>query len=652
MTDTHQMETVRIAFTESGGERVAVVTIDNPPVNAGDVRVRRDLLEALSILAGDTALGAAVLTGANGNFVAGSDIREFDSDPVEPHLPDVITALENLSIPVVAAIEGAALGGGYELALGCDRRLATARAVVGLPEVTLGLIPGAGGTVRLPRLTGPARAIELVTSGRRLKAREALDIGMIDAIADDDLLAGAIRLAATRPPKRIVVNLPAIGETDQEIEAAAEAARRKAKGAVAVAEAIKAVKASQKLPAGEALEADRATSLRLRREPQSQALRHLFLAQRAAMRPPKGACARSVADVGVAGAGRMGLGIALAFAARGYTVRIAEQNPDVLAAARGSLTEMAGQMAARNRIRSADNVMARIEAGSLETLSDASLVVEAITEDMQAKKDLLTELDGLLAPGTILASNTSYLDINELATAVSQPERLAGMHFFNPAQIMKLVEIIRTDATSDDTVATLLELCRKLGKIAVIARVGEGFIGNRIFNAYRTQCEFLLEEGCYPVEIDRAMTAFGMAMGPFAVFDLAGLDIAWAMRKRLAPTRDPQARYVSIPDRLCELGRFGRRAGMGWYDYADDAKGSPAPQVDGLIDAASAEKNIARRAFDAGDIQWRLLAAIVNEAAWTLADGIAARSGDIDLVLVNGYGFPALKGGPLHWAAH
>ncbi|MYZ47153.1 3-hydroxyacyl-CoA dehydrogenase NAD-binding domain-containing protein [Propylenella binzhouense] len=648
---TDSWEFVRLKFRPVGERRIALLTIDRPPVNAGSVGVRRDLLAALSSLDADKDLAGVVLSGANGNFLAGSDIREFDAAPQEPHLPEVIALVERLPVPVVAVIEGAALGGGYELALGCDYRLAGPNAVVGLPEVTLGLIPGAGGTFKLPRLVGVAAAIRLVTSGCRLKAEEAARLGMVDAVKAGNLIKAAESLIVGGLQKRVLRDFPLQSGDNADIAAAQEAALRSASGSVAVSEAIEAVKASATADAETALAAEREASLRLRRGPQSQALRHLFLAERVAARPPEGATAGTISKVGIAGAGRMGVGIALAFASLGFEVRLAEQSTEVLAAAEKSLADGAEQMAKRGRAKSAGAVTDRISAGPLTDMADCDLVVEAITEDMDAKIALFADLARTVPSTTILASNTSYLDIDQIAAAVpSHPERVAGLHFFNPAHIMRLVEVVQAEKTSVDVLATLLAVCRRLGKVPVVARVGEGFIGNRIFNAYRTQAEFLLEEGAYPEDIDRAMTDFGMAMGPFAVFDLAGLDVAWAMRKRLASTRRRDARYVTIPDMLCEEGRFGRKIGKGWYDYASGGA-MPDPRVREMINAASQAKGIERQPIPPDTIRARLLAAMINEAALVLAEGIAARSSDVDLVLVNGYGFPALKGGLLHWAA-
>lgn len=650
MTSKPEFPTVRVNFCGGGKpKKIAIVTIDNPPVNAGSVQVRGDLLAAFAELTARDDIRGVVLTGENGNFVAGSDIREFGGPPLAPHLPEVIAAIENFPTPVVAAIDGAALGGGYELALGCDARVATPASVVGLPEVTLGLIPGAGGTYRLPRLVGKAEAIALITSGRRVKASEALRMRMIDQIAEGDPIDAAIDLLIGDAGKKPLRQRPLPEESEDTVRAAEAAAMKAARGAVAVAAAIAAVRASDG-DADAALAAERETSLRLRREPQGKALQHLFFAERAAAKVTEGVTGRRIATVGICGAGRMGTGIALAFAGRGFTTRMVEQDGEVAAASMATIDEQAGKMHALGRIASPQTLGDRITFGKLEDLAECDLVVEAITENMEAKKGLFAALVGIVGEDAILASNTSYLDLDEIASSLANPARVAGLHFFNPANVMKLVEIVRGRKTAPDVVATLLSLCRKLGKVPVVARVGEGFIGNRIFMAYRAQCEFLLEEGCLPQDVDAAMRDFGMAMGPFAVFDLAGLDIAWATRKRLAPTRPANARYVTIADTLCEQGRFGRRTGRGWYDYAS-GKPRPDPDVERVIVAASQEKGLPRRKIPVEEIQRRLLAAIVNEACLVLSEKIAERPGDIDLALVHGYGFPALKGGPLHWAA-
>lgn len=645
------LQTVRIETREtSDGQAFAIVVIDHPPVNAGSLQMRSDLLQAFGRLSEMPAITGVVLTGANENFVAGSDIKEFDAPPVAPHLPDVIAAIEQFPHPVIAAIDGAALGGGYELALGCDMRIATLRSVVGLPEVSLGLVPGAGGTQRLPRLVGIAKAITLITSARRVKAEEAKSLGMIDVIVDGDVVAAAIAILpeARKAPIR---DRDVARSTEEEIDKATADALKKARGSKAAAAAIDIIKTAAHLPIDEALAQERAASLETRVGEQSKALRHLFFAERAAGKAYPDTKPRAVRTVGIVGFGPMGRGIALAFAARGFPVIATEASREFLASSLEIFRKEVRSMAASGRLTSEKEVLDRVGISDIDGLASCDLIVEAITENMEAKKSVFAKL-GQVAPDAILASNTSYLDINEIASASERPERVAGLHFFNPANIMRLVEVIRTKSSSPETIATLMTVAKKLGKIAVPAQVAEGFIGNRIFSAYRQQCEFLIEDGAYPQDVDHAMRDFGMAMGPFAVFDLAGLDIAWATRKRLATTRDPAERYVEIADRLCEAGRFGRKTGKGWFDYSASPSGEPDPEVDAIIQAESSKKGIRRRAFSGDEIRSRLLAAIVNEAAIVLADGIAERASDIDLALVHGFGFPALKGGPVYWAAH
>lgn len=653
MSPDHRNGSIRVSMRSlTDSTQAAVVEIDYPPLNVGSQAMRADLLRAIEGLENHDGLAGVILTGANGAFVAGADIREFDAPPQPPHLGDIIAVLESISVPVVAAMDGAALGGGFELALGCDARVASRRAVVGLPEVTLGLIPGAGGTQRLPRLVGIAKAISLIATGRRLSAREAEAAGLVDAVTEGDVVSAAADfLQSMGGHKRILLARPVTEEPPEEIAEAEAQALRRGRGATAVAEAVSSVKSAATADPKVALAAERTASLRLRVGPESKALRHLFLAERAAVKTPQGMALHSIETVGVIGGGRMGKGIALALAIRGLAVRLVEQDNAHLASAMSDLREMATELESRNKIQSAKEVMQRVQAVDLMSLAECDLVVEAIVEDMDAKQALFARLDDIVRPDAILASNTSYLNIDAIADRTARPQRVAGLHFFNPAHVMRLVEVVRAGRTAPEVVASLQALGKRLGKVPVVAGVGEGFIGNRIFSAYRRHCEFLLEEGALPEQVDQAMRDFGMAMGPFAVFDLAGLDIAWATRKRLAGSRDPRARYVEIPDRLCEWGRFGRKTGKGWYDYTGDSRGAPDPEVTALIEAASQEKGITPRAISSEEIQTRLLSAIVNEAAWVLAEGIAERPADIDLVMVHGYGFPATKGGPLHFAA-
>jgi 3-hydroxyacyl-CoA dehydrogenase len=645
---------------------IAFVIIDNPPVNASSFAVRTGLLEAIGMLAGADDIAAIVLIGAGKTFVAGADIREFGKPSRDPQLPEVIAAIEQCRKPVIAAIHGAALGGGFELALGCDARIATPDALVGLPEVTLGIIPGAGGTQRLPRITGLAAAIELITSGRRLQAAEAARLGLVDDVVtgsnSGDLRAAALRHARELAGrKRRISELPVPAQPAEAIARAVEEAMKGARGRVAVKEAIEAVRNATRMPFAAALAEERAIFQRLRQSEDAAALRYLFFAEREAARiaglvPGLGdAAPRPIADIGIVGAGTMGAAISVCFLDAGLPVRLIERDAGSLERGVERIRGVYRRLVESGRMPpdEMERRLARLTpALALPTLAHVDLVIEAVFEDMAIKQALFHELDRVAKPGAILASNTSYLDIDALAGVTRRPAEVVGLHFFSPANVMRLLEIVRGRATAPDVLVTALSVAKTIRKLPVVARVGEGFIGNRIFSAYRTQCELMLEEGAYPGEVDAALVAFGFAMGPFAVGDLAGLDIAWATRKRLAATRDPKARYPEILDRLCEAGRFGQKTGAGWYRYPDGARrGTSDPEVHAIIDKSSAAKGIARHPFIAEQIQWRALAAMINEAALLLAEGIAARPSDVDLVLVNGYGFPAHKGGPLFWAS-
>jgi len=640
--------------------KAAFVVIDNPPVNASSLEVRAGLLDAIAALAKDETLDAIVLAGAGNTFIAGADIREFGKPLRDPQLPAVIAAIEQCPKPVVAAIRGAALGGGCELALACDARVGTSDALMGLPEVTLGIIPGAGGTQRLPRITGIATAIELSTAGRRLPAAEAQRLGLLDEVvnAPADLRGAALRRARSLAGrKRRISELPVPEQSAQAIESAAEDAMKSARGRAAIKEAITAVRNAARMPFAAALAEERAIFQRLRESEEAAALRYLFFAERQAARVTDlaEAAPRPIAQVGIVGAGTMGAAIAICFLDAGLPVRLIERDAQSLERGIDRVRVVYRRLSQSGRMTAEEmeRRLARLAPGlGLDPLSQADLVIEAVFEDMDLKKGVFRDLDGVLKPGAILASNTSYLDLDALAGATRRPSDCVGLHFFSPANVMRLLEIVRGRATAADVLATALAVAKTIRKLPVVARVGEGFIGNRIYSAYRTQCELMLEEGAYPADVDSALVAFGLAMGPFAVGDLSGLDIAWRTRQRLAAARDPKARHPEALDRLCELGRFGQKTGAGWYRYREGARrGESDPDVHALIEKVSKEKGIARHPFTAEQIQWRALAAMVNEAALLLAEGIAARPSDVDLVLVNGYGFPAHKGGPLFWAS-
>jgi 3-hydroxyacyl-CoA dehydrogenase len=632
---------------------IAVVTIDNPPVNALSQAVRSELLRVFRSLVDESDVRGIVLIGAGRDFVAGADIREMDMAPLEPSLPQVILAMEACRQPIVAAISGNALGGGFELALACDRRLAAEGATVGLPEVKLGIIPGAGGTQRLPRLVGVARAIALIAAGRRVPAKEAAALGLVDRVVEGDLLAAARAEVAQANKHRLSEAAVPAGD-DAEIEKAAAEALRGARGVPAVGKAIELVRlAAGSLSFDKAVRTERATFVTLRDSAEAKALRHLFFAERNAQKVPgvAGAKARRIERVAVIGGGTMGSGITVALADAGLSVVLVERDDAALAAVRKRIGATYDRVVAGGRLSraAADERISRIALGTeWAAIAEADLVIEAVFEEMDVKLEVFRRLDELARPGTVLATNTSYLDVNRIAQATRRPQDVVGLHFFSPANVMRLLEIVRGEATAPDVLATGFALARKLGKVAVVAGVCEGFIGNRIFSAYRTQMEYLVEDGAWPEDVDRALEAYGFAMGPFAVFDLAGLDIAWAGRKRRAATRDPRERYVAVADRLCEMGRFGRKTGRGWYLYPEGAKKPvPDPEVRPLIEAEAAAKGIRRRAVTAEEIQQRALATMVNVAAQILADGMALRASDIDLVEANGYGFPAFRGGPL-----
>jgi 3-hydroxyacyl-CoA dehydrogenase len=641
---------VRLRFEDD----IAVIVIDNPPVNAGSRAVREALLDRLGDLVGSAATGVVII-GAGRTFVAGSDIREFGAPLEEPQLPAVIAAIEALPIPVVAAIHGAALGGGFELALGCDARVASADAVVGLPEVKLGMVPGAGGTQRLVRLVNVAKAIDLVCSGQRVPAPEALALGLIDALADGDLLTAALAHARSLgTTKRRLGEAPVLSSSETEIAAAADKAMRRGRQRPNVVEAISLLRDANTAPFATMLARERAAFQQLRSSDEAAALRHLFFAEREAGRVDglAGVAPLPIHTVGVVGAGTMGAGIAVCLLNAGLTVRLIEQDEPALARGieRIELTLAADVASGRcSTSQSASRRAALTGSIALAELRDCDLIIEAAFEDLAIKQDLFARLDAVARPDAILATNTSYLDIAAIAAATQRPASVIGLHFFSPANVMKLLEVVRTPKTSDQALLTGLKLARQIGKIAVVSALGEGFIGNRIYSAYRRQCEFMVEEGASPQQVDAALEAFGFAMGPFAVSDLSGLDIAWKTRQRLTATRDPRERYVTIPDRLCEAGRLGRKAGAGWYRYDERGQRHVDPAVATLIEANSAVA--VRRAFHAEEIQRRALAAIVNEAKLVLQDGVAQRAGDIDVALVHGYGFPAWEGGPLYWHA-
>ncbi|WP_168787900.1 3-hydroxyacyl-CoA dehydrogenase NAD-binding domain-containing protein [Paraburkholderia aromaticivorans] len=648
-------EKSRAVRQEKHGD-VGFLVIDNPPVNASSVEVRRGLLEGIRTFSRDTSLAGIVIIGDGNTFIAGSDIREFDAPIEDPSLPDVILAIEAVSLPVVAAIHGTALGGGFELALGCDGRMAVTGAVMGLPEVSLGMIPGAGGTQRVAFIAGKATAIEIVTSSRRLTSLEALELGLVDQVVEDDLPeAAAAFVRFFDGKKRRVRDRRMPDAVADDVEAVTTAALRLRRQLPHIQQAIDAVNMAGTVPFDEALSRERSIFNELRTSVGARAFRHLFFAERSCLRAcnggrPGGAAIRKV---GVVGAGTMGVGIAGCFADAGYEVILFDTSAEALAGVHSKLERAYKAQVRKGKLDEHEmrDRLARVHpVNDLVQLNEVDLAVEAVFEDFDVKRDIMRRLHEVLPSGAILASNTSYLDLNRLAREAGRPEQTIGLHFFSPAQTMRLLEIVETDQTSAAVVDTAIAIAKRLGKVPVVARVAEGFIGNRIYAAYRKQCEYMIEEGASPEEIDAALEEFGFAMGPFAVSDLSGLDIAWKMRQRLNVVSKP-SRYVTIPDALCEAGRFGRKTNAGYYRYEPGGRrGAPDPAVHSIIATEREKKGIAARALSREEIVERAMAAIINEAARVIEEGTASRTSDIDIALVHGYGFPRHRGGPLFWA--
>ncbi|MEQ1614770.1 MAG: 3-hydroxyacyl-CoA dehydrogenase NAD-binding domain-containing protein [Hyphomicrobiaceae bacterium] len=633
---------------------IALITIDNPPVNATSKAVRAGLLEVISSIQINHDVEAAVIAAEGRAFVAGGDIREFGKPPLVPALPDVCNAIEASSKPVVAALHGTALGGGLEIALACHARVLAKDARIGLPEVKLGLLPGAGGTQRLPRLIGMLPALDMIATGKQVEADEALRLGIADRIADVDLRDAAVSLAREMvgAPLRRTGTLSVPTFDGDAADAALASITKKARGQLSPIRAAEVVMLAAKLPLTEGLAFERATFVELMGSSQSRALRHSFFAEREVMRVPglDDVAPRSLTRIGLIGAGTMGAGIAVALSDAGLPVTVVETSAAAVEAGRARIEATYTRMLKSERITSEEQI-ARLQriavSDDFSALSQADIVIEAVFEDMAVKQYVFRRLGAVAKTGAILATNTSYLDIDPIAATSGRQYDVIGLHFFAPANIMRLVEIIRCEGSAPDALATGLALAKRLGKIPVVCGICDGFVGNRILAAYRAQTEMALDDGALPHEADGAMEAFGFPMGPFAVSDLSGLDIAWARRKRIAATRDPNVRYSSrVADRLCEMGRFGQKTHAGWYAYAN-GKREIDPIVTKLIEDVSIELGISRRPLDRDALQRRFRAVMINEGAKILADGIVARALDIDMALIHGFGYPAWRGGPM-----
>jgi 3-hydroxyacyl-CoA dehydrogenase len=664
MTPPATPSTFATPVTHALRGNVLLVTVDNPPVNALGVDVRRGLIAAIDAAEANAAVRAVLLVGAGRNFIAGADIREFGKPPLMPTLPEVCNRIEMCSKPVVVAIHGAALGGGLEIALASHYRLAVAGAKLGLPEVLLGLLPGAGGTQRAPRLAGAAGALSLMLGGKPVDEQAALKMGLIDrAGQSDDVLAEGLaytqQLLVDGAPVRRTRDAQALTDKDASLAAIAAArveTAKKSRGLLSPLKIVDCVEAALNLPFDDGLRFERARFLECLDSPQRAALVHAFQAEREVQKAPetRSAQPRPIRSASVVGGGTMGAGIAVALLDAGLPVTMIERDDASLARGRAHIDKIYDGLIAKGRLTAEAKAqkLARFS-GSIAygALADDDIVIEAVFEDMAVKQAVFAELDRVCKPGAVLATNTSYLDIDALAASVSRPQDVIGLHFFSPAHIMKLLEVVVPARVSADVVATAFDLAKKLRKVPVRAGVCDGFIGNRMLAVYRAAADHLMEDGASPYQIDSAVRDFGFPMGPYQVIDLAGGDIGWASRKRRAATRDPNARYVQIPDRLCERGWFGQKTGRGFYRYEADKRGGSAdPEVEAIVAAERTRAGITPRAFTDQQIVRRYMAAMINEGANVIHERIALRPLDVDITLINGFAFPAHRGGPMHYA--
>jgi 3-hydroxyacyl-CoA dehydrogenase len=630
---------------------VAIILANNPPVNALSAEVRKGLIDAIESAEADDAVNAVVIACEGRTFFAGADIAEFGKTPAEPLLPHAVERIEACTKPVVAAIHGTAFGGGLEVALACHYRVATHDAKLGTPEVKLGLIPGSGGTQRLPRVVGVGHALEMCALGTPISAERAYELGLVDRLIKGDLIPHAVGFAEevreVRPLPKCSERQDKVERVDQGVFAGFRASNAKRfRGFDAPEAAVRAVEIATRYPYAEGQRQARQLFEELVAGEQSRALRYLFFAEREAAKVqglPADARPRPVHKVGVIGAGTMGGGIAMNFLSAGISVSLVEAGQDALDRGVATIRRNFDSSAARGKLTSGQvsEAMASLSASvDFGELADCDLVIEAVYEDMAVKKEVFARLDGVAKPGAILASNTSYLDVDEIAASTSRPGDVLGLHFFSPANVMKLVEVIRGAGTAPDTLLTALAVARRVGKVPVVSGVCHGFIGNRILRARQEQAIQLVLEGATPDQVDRVHTDFGMPMGPFQMQDLAGLDIGWH--------RDP-GRIESLRDSFCAAGRLGQKSGAGFYDYDDKRKASSSSAAQALIEKFASGQGIERRMIDDEEIVERTLYPMVNEGAKIVEEGIAQRASDVDVVWVNGYGWPRYRGGPLFW---
>ena len=643
---------------------IAVITLNNPPVNGLGSVLRPGLMNGIQKAGADPAVKALVIIGSAKAFSGGADIREFNTPKmtVPPSLPEINAAQDACPKPMIAAIGGFALGGGLELALGCHYRVALPKSQLGLPEVKLGLLPGSGGTQRLPRVVGAAQAVLMMTTGNPVPAERARSLGLIDEIVQGDLLEGAFvfakkLVASGKGPRRIRdMTVKVEGEAKAFFEKVRADVGKASRGFPAPLEIVACVEAAVAKPFDEGRKEERQRFASLVEGNESKAMRHMFFAERQTSKipdVPDDTPARTVKSAAVIGAGTMGGGIAMNFANAGIPVTIMDVTQDAVDKGLAKIKANYASTVSKGRLKQEemDKRMALITpVTDLAAGKDADIVIEAVFERMDVKQDMFRKLDAVMKPGAILATNTSTLDVDAIAAVTKRPQDVIGTHFFSPANVMRLLEVVRGKATAKDVLATTMKLGKQIKKVAVVSGVCDGFIGNRMVEKYGQQSLFLLDEGCSPQQVDAAAYKWGMAMGPLAMGDMAGLDIGWEIRKRRYVER-PNFIYSKIGDKVAELGRYGQKTGKGWYQYnLPDRKPIPDPKVDSIIEQYRKEKGIKTRQISDAEIVKRLMYALVNEAAYILEEGIALRASDIDMVYLTGYGFPPYRGGPMFYA--
>jgi 3-hydroxyacyl-CoA dehydrogenase len=647
-----------VTFSKQGN--IGLIIVNNPPVNALAQAVRAGIRDGVERGIADKDVSAMIIISEGRTFTAGADIREFGKPSQPPILPDVIQYIEDSPKSMVAAIHGTALGGGMEIALGCHFRIAVPSAKVGLPEVKLGLLPGAGGTQRLPRMAGVPAALDMIVSGNPITAQKAQSMGIIDEIVDGDLRAAALafskKIIAEKRPLRKVSEMEVKIDSPTVFDEYAKGIAKKQRGFLAPFHCIRAVQAAAELPFADGMKRERELFQELKDSSQSKAQRHAFFAEREVVRIPglpDDHPTRDIKSVGILGAGTMGGGITMCFINAGIPVVLLEVKQEFLDKGLGVIRKNYANTVAKGRLKQdvMDKRMALIKPTlSYNDLKDADLVIEAVFEDMAIKKEVFTKLDGVCKPGAILASNTSYLNIDDIAAATKRPEDVMGMHFFSPANVMRLLENVRGAKTSPEVYATAMKIGKNIGKVPVLVGVCDGFVGNRMLAKRSRESIFMLEEGALPWQIDKVVYDFGFPMGPYQMSDMAGLDVSWRNRKAKFDQLTQREKDCNILDKICELGRYGQKTGVGYYKYDEKRNATPDPLIEELIIKHSQERGIARRTITDQEIAARTIYSMINEGAKILEEGIAARPLDIDVVWMYGYGFPVYLGGPMFWA--